>query len=283
MPAGRAEGALGRRRRRSDPAGADRRRLSAGGGGVRPRCGGPPRRGRLQPRGERRPRAGLDGQRRRHGAAGGGAGSAGGGRPRQGSPPGHLQRRGLWAWGDGAAARVRCDRAGDALRREQGGVRAGGAGGVASHRAAGRHRSAIHPHGARPGDPVRAARLRGADAGGEGHGRARREERQPRPDPGSARRARRGGGVSAAAAPRRARRDLQRGAGRGIFGAGAVRPAGGADRGRGCSRSRSRLWPARATSRTLSGDSTKLRRATGWAPTRTLEQTLRGLVDAEAD
>jgi GDP-4-dehydro-6-deoxy-D-mannose reductase len=33
----------------------------------------------------------------------------------------------------------------------------------------------------------------------------------------------------------------------------------------------------------LVGDSTKLRRATGWAPERTLQQTLRGLVDAEAD
>jgi GDP-4-dehydro-6-deoxy-D-mannose reductase len=33
----------------------------------------------------------------------------------------------------------------------------------------------------------------------------------------------------------------------------------------------------------LVGDSSKLRRATGWAPTRSLEQTLRGLVDAEAD
>jgi GDP-4-dehydro-6-deoxy-D-mannose reductase len=33
----------------------------------------------------------------------------------------------------------------------------------------------------------------------------------------------------------------------------------------------------------LVGDSTKLRRATGWAPSRSLEQTLRGLVDAEAD
>lgn len=33
----------------------------------------------------------------------------------------------------------------------------------------------------------------------------------------------------------------------------------------------------------LVGDSTKLRRATGWAPTFSLEQTLRGLVDAEAD
>jgi GDP-4-dehydro-6-deoxy-D-mannose reductase len=33
----------------------------------------------------------------------------------------------------------------------------------------------------------------------------------------------------------------------------------------------------------LVGDSTKLRRATGWAPTRSLQQTLRGLVDAEAD
>jgi GDP-4-dehydro-6-deoxy-D-mannose reductase len=33
----------------------------------------------------------------------------------------------------------------------------------------------------------------------------------------------------------------------------------------------------------LVGDSTKLRRATGWAPTRSLERTLRGLVDAEAD
>jgi GDP-4-dehydro-6-deoxy-D-mannose reductase len=33
----------------------------------------------------------------------------------------------------------------------------------------------------------------------------------------------------------------------------------------------------------LVGDSTKLRRATGWAPSITLEQTLRGLVDAEAD
>jgi GDP-4-dehydro-6-deoxy-D-mannose reductase len=33
----------------------------------------------------------------------------------------------------------------------------------------------------------------------------------------------------------------------------------------------------------LVGDSTKLRRATGWAPTMSLEQTLRGLVDAEAD
>ena len=33
----------------------------------------------------------------------------------------------------------------------------------------------------------------------------------------------------------------------------------------------------------LVGDSTKLRRATGWAPARTLEQTLRGLLDAEAD
>ncbi len=33
----------------------------------------------------------------------------------------------------------------------------------------------------------------------------------------------------------------------------------------------------------LVGDSTKLRRATGWAPSRSLEQTLRGLVDAEAN
>ena len=33
----------------------------------------------------------------------------------------------------------------------------------------------------------------------------------------------------------------------------------------------------------LVGDSTKLRHATGWAPSRSLEQTLRGLVDAEAD
>jgi nucleoside-diphosphate-sugar epimerase len=33
----------------------------------------------------------------------------------------------------------------------------------------------------------------------------------------------------------------------------------------------------------LVGDPTKLRRATGWAPARTLQQTLRGLVDAEAD
>ncbi len=33
----------------------------------------------------------------------------------------------------------------------------------------------------------------------------------------------------------------------------------------------------------LVGDSTKLRGATGWAPTRSLEHTLRGLVDAQAD
>ncbi len=33
----------------------------------------------------------------------------------------------------------------------------------------------------------------------------------------------------------------------------------------------------------LVGDSTKLRRATGWAPSISLEQTLRRLVDAEAD
>ena len=33
----------------------------------------------------------------------------------------------------------------------------------------------------------------------------------------------------------------------------------------------------------LVGDSTKLRRVTVWAPARTLQQTLRGLVDAEAD
>jgi GDP-D-mannose dehydratase len=33
----------------------------------------------------------------------------------------------------------------------------------------------------------------------------------------------------------------------------------------------------------LVGDPTKLRRATGWMPARSLEQTLRGLVDAEAD
>jgi len=33
----------------------------------------------------------------------------------------------------------------------------------------------------------------------------------------------------------------------------------------------------------LVGDSTKLRRATGWAPGRTLRQTLQGMVDAEAD
>ncbi len=33
----------------------------------------------------------------------------------------------------------------------------------------------------------------------------------------------------------------------------------------------------------LVGDSTKLRRATGWAPARTRHETLRGLVDAEAD
>jgi GDP-4-dehydro-6-deoxy-D-mannose reductase len=41
---------------------------------------------------------------------------------------------------------------------------------------------------------------------------------------------------------------------------------------------------ARATDLShLVGDSTKLRRASGWAPSRSLEQTLRGLVDAEAD
>ncbi|MGH7528590.1 MAG: GDP-mannose 4,6-dehydratase, partial [Gemmatimonadales bacterium] len=33
----------------------------------------------------------------------------------------------------------------------------------------------------------------------------------------------------------------------------------------------------------LVGDSTKLRRATGWAPTIALDETLRGMVDAEAD
>jgi GDP-4-dehydro-6-deoxy-D-mannose reductase len=33
----------------------------------------------------------------------------------------------------------------------------------------------------------------------------------------------------------------------------------------------------------LVGDSTKLRRATGWAPSISFEQTLQGLVDAEAD
>ncbi|MDQ3427796.1 MAG: GDP-mannose 4,6-dehydratase, partial [Gemmatimonadota bacterium] len=33
----------------------------------------------------------------------------------------------------------------------------------------------------------------------------------------------------------------------------------------------------------LVGDATKIRRATGWAPAITLEQTLRELVDAEAD
>jgi GDP-4-dehydro-6-deoxy-D-mannose reductase len=33
----------------------------------------------------------------------------------------------------------------------------------------------------------------------------------------------------------------------------------------------------------LVGDSTKLRRATGWAPAISLEQTLQGLVDAETD
>jgi len=32
----------------------------------------------------------------------------------------------------------------------------------------------------------------------------------------------------------------------------------------------------------LVGDATKLRRATGWAPNISLEQTLRGLVDAQA-
>jgi GDP-D-mannose dehydratase len=33
----------------------------------------------------------------------------------------------------------------------------------------------------------------------------------------------------------------------------------------------------------LVGDSTKLRRATGWAPAISLERTLQELVDAEAD
>jgi GDP-4-dehydro-6-deoxy-D-mannose reductase len=33
----------------------------------------------------------------------------------------------------------------------------------------------------------------------------------------------------------------------------------------------------------LVGDSTKLRRATGWSPTISFDQTLQGLVDAEAD
>ena len=44
--------------------------------------------------------------------------------------------------------------------------------------------------------------------------------------------------------------------------------------------------PAYARSRDiphLVGDSTKLRRATGWAPAHSLDTTLRGLVDAEAD
>jgi GDP-4-dehydro-6-deoxy-D-mannose reductase len=43
--------------------------------------------------------------------------------------------------------------------------------------------------------------------------------------------------------------------------------------------------PALARSRDLPhlvGDSTKIRRATGWTPTLSLDQTLRGLVDAEA-
>jgi nucleoside-diphosphate-sugar epimerase len=31
------------------------------------------------------------------------------------------------------------------------------------------------------------------------------------------------------------------------------------------------------------GDSTKLRQATGWSPAITLDATLRGLVDAQAD
>ena len=44
--------------------------------------------------------------------------------------------------------------------------------------------------------------------------------------------------------------------------------------------------PAYARSRDiphLVGDSTKLRRATGWAPALSLDLTLRGLLDAEAD
>ncbi len=47
-------------------------------------------------------------------------------------------------------------------------------------------------------------------------------------------------------------------------------------------------WPEPSLARRadipyLVGDASKLRRATGWAPTMSLEQTLQGLVDAEAD
>ena len=52
--------------------------------------------------------------------------------------------------------------------------------------------------------------------------------------------------------------------------------------GLGLSRSRIPHWAPDDIPH-LVGDPTKFRRATGWAPARTLQQTLRGLVDAEAD
>ena len=171
-----------------------------------------------------------------------------------------------------------------AVRGQQGGRRDGRARGLAPHRPPGRGRPAVSAHRPGPEPELRRAGLRRAAPGGA----RRRAPRRCRPATSSrcatsstcatwSRPT-----AAAARAGARARRTTSPAA-TGRLAGGGVPPARGADR---CGRragARSGAGPRATDIPHLVGDSTKLRRATGWAPTISLEQTLQELVDAQAD
>ena len=226
------------------------------------------------------PGARVGGQRRRHRPPGRGGGGAAGGRRGRSAAAARLDRRGVRRRRRRAAG-VETDpaAAGLALRREQGRRRGGGARGLAPDRPAGGHRPAVSPHRAGPDAAVRrarrsSARLRAA--------RGVRRARRCRPATSTPVRdlldvrdvvARLPGCCSSAARRARSYNVAQRR--RASRWPRCSARLAGADRRRGRSRVPDPALVRRADIPHLVGDSTKLRRATGWAPAISLEQTLR--------
>ena len=289
MPSGRAGGRLGEPARRraqrvavrpleitDDASIRDGARVAAGGGG-------PSGRRRLGRQARRDPGAAWEVNAAGTARLTAAAEAAPRGRRAGSTDPAGLDRRGVRRRPAGAAGGDRPAAAALALRGQQGGRGGGGARGGAPDRPPGRGRPAVSAHRRRPEPGLRRAGLRRAAPGGAG----RRGPRPCRPGtwprcatcstcgtwsrayrlllehgaPGEAYNVARGDGLSLAEVFARLAA---------LIGTPAV-PA--ADP----SLVRSADIPH------LVGDSTKLRRATGWAPAISLDRTLQELVDAQAD